>query len=372
MRYNWNLIELNTNRIILEEVLKNFDDEEMKMGINESIALYKNMLKMVNKHGKGVEVFDDTYMDFDITDVINELTSSYNKNNFHYLYPLLNSFFVIKDCRFDIKEAQEKIIMTNDELVNITKDFFEDMTTPKITKKFNDILDKKDRIQICYARGNSNYAGLALVDDILHNKYIFISRKNEILDLVLLPHEAFHYIFNDENVGLARFYNTRYLNEVEGMFANILFADYYSRNTYKNNNIIKDYNNSIYQEHIEDLVIRNTLLDCIDKNNKIRLHKLNKFLKSVCENSDDFKTTDELAPYLDTPQYLTMTYSLSYLVAIDLYYKYLEDREEAFYNLECIKYNKETNQVISILENNGITFMKDNYTNLKKYLKKKD
>lgn len=370
MRYNWDLDELKTNYTILEGVLKNFDDEKMKIGIKESIALYKNMLKMVNKHGKGIEVFDDTYMDFNINDVIEELMSSYNRNNFHYLYPLLNSFFVIKDCRFDAKKVQEKIIMTNDELISITKDFFEDMTTPKIAKKFNDILDKKDRIQICYERSNSNYAGLALVDDILHNKYIYISRKNEILDLHLLPHEAFHYIFNDENVGLARLYNTRYLSEVEGLFANILFADYYNKIAYKDQNILKDYNNSIYQEHIEDLVIRNTLLDCISGNKKIRLHKLNKFLKSVCENSDDFTTTDELAPYLDTPQYLTMTYSLSYLVAIDLYYKYLQDREEAFYNLECIKYDKETNQVISILENNGITFMKDNYTNLKKYIKK--
>lgn len=371
MRYNWNLKELEANRIILEEVLKKFnDDDEMKANINESINLYKNMIQMATNHNKGISVFDDNYTSYSLDEMIDDLIYSYSKDNLKYLYLILNSFFIIKDSTFDTKDAYIKICATNDEIVDIAMDFFKEMTTPKITQKFQDILDEKDKIQINYETAKSDYGGLALVDDALQNKYIYIGRRNELLDLNLLPHEAFHYIFNDADMGIARNYNTQYLNELEGMFANILFADYYSKIAHTNNNIFKDYSNRIYQEHVEDLVIRNTLLSALTENKKIRFNKLNKFLKSICPNSDDFKDEDELAPYLETPQYLTITYSLSYLAAIDLYYRYLKDREEAFYNLGCIKYNKKTNQVLTLLQNNGITFMKDDYKNLKKYIKK--
>ena len=173
-----------------------------------------------------------------------------------------------------------------------------------------------------------------------------------------------------ENNSIINKYNTKYLNEVEGMFANMLFTDYADTITENGSKYFYDYFNNTYKLFIHDIVVRYAIIQSINKKRKIRFNKLNKFLESIDFNVETFENDDQRIKYLDTPQNSTTTYTLSYLTALDLYYKYLNDREEAFYNLECIRSYKDTNQVFNLLNNNGITFMNDDYKNLKKYIKR--
>lgn len=369
MRYNWDYKELSINHDLLQAMCDSLDDERIKHNIKTSMNLYINMAKMVNKNG--IKIFDDAYDDDNIVEMINGLVQAYDTNAARYLQPLLNSFFITRNYEYDTKKAYEPIKDTNDDLVYLTEDFFNTMTTPEIVDEFKSILDKKNKIQISYDRSNSNYAGLTLIDDVLKEKYIYMGRKNILLDITLLPHEAFHYIFINEDLGINPNYNTRYLAEVEGMFSNILFGKYYKNITANNDTIFTDYNNAIFQEHIEDLVVKQAILNALNDKKKIRLNKLNKFLERVSSNIDQFVDTNGLTSYLELPQDIVMTYALSNLIAIDLYYKYLEDREKAFYLLRCIKDCPPTNKVFKLLKENEITFMSDDYTNLKKYLKEK-
>ena len=119
---------------------------------------------------------------------------------------------------------------------------------------------------------------------------------------------------------------------------------------------------------MDDLAIRNQLLDSIKNNKTIRLNKMNKFM--CYYNINKFEKTEEINEYLETPQEIIMKYALSYLTALDLYYIYLNDRDFAFYLLKNIKFVKEEDDIINLLRRNHITFMDDGYENYKKYVKK--
>ena len=370
MRYNWDLKELEANRIILEKIYKNIDNDTLKEKLSNVINMYVNMIRIAKKNIKGMQEFDRNYKDISVDIIINDLLTTYNKNTIMYWDVILNSYFPIRNYEFNGNNVFRKIKTNNQELVDIAIDFFNEMTTPTIANKFQNILNDGNRIQINYEKGSSNYGGLTLFENLLKNKYIYIRRENELLDLVLLPHEAFHYMFMGENNDIVGNYNTMYLNEVEGMFANILFTDYADKITENGSKYFKDYFNNTYKLFVYDAVIRYAIIQSITNKRKIKFNKLNQFLETICPNPEHFEKEEQFIKYLDTPQDFTMTYTLSYLTAIDLYYKYLNDRDEAFYFLECIRNYKKTNQVFNLLNNNGITFMNDNYENLKRYIKK--
>jgi len=370
MRYNWDLNELEANRIILEEVYKKLDDTTLQAHVSSIIDMYVNMIRIAKKDIKGMQSFDRNYKDINVDEVISDLLNTYNKSTIMYWDVILNSYFSIRNYEFNGDDVFNRIKTTNQELVDIATDFFNKMTTPTIASKFQNILNDGTRIQINYEKNNSNYGGLTLFEDLLKKRYIYIQRKNELLDLVLLPHEAFHYIFMGENNSIIGNYNTIYLNEVEGMFANILFTDYADKIAENGSKYFKNYFNNTYKLFVYDTVIRYAIIQSITNKRKIKFNKLNQFLETICPSPEHFENSEQFIKYLDTPQDFTITYTLSYLTAIDLYYKYLKDREEAFYSLECIRNYKKTNQLFNLLNNNGITFMNDNYENLKKYIKK--
>ena len=154
------------------------------------------------------------------------------------------------------------------------------------------------------------------------------------------------------------------------MFADILFSEFYNKyfdhTKTQDSELLKKFSLSVFKEELTGLVVRNGILECIGENNKIRLHKLNKYNSFFKIPTVD--KLNDLIPYLDTPQEDLMTYSLSYLVALDLYQIYKRDREFAFYLIKCIRYLKEEDDIWSLLIRNDITFFQDDYKNLKDYI----
>lgn len=63
-------------------------------------------------------------------------------------------------------------------------------------------------------------------------------------------------------------------------------------------------------------------------------------------------------------------YNLSDLIAIDLFYIYKKDPEFALYLLSNIRSYRTDDNILSILRRNNLTFMDDNLSNFKKYIKK--
>ena len=369
MKYTWDLEKLRYRKKLLEEIARHTDDENTKYNALEQVDIYSDMMKTAKKKSNSMDELDSTLNDLTFDQLVDEVMASYSPRNLKYIDLLLQSFFKIKDYNSK-KEDDTTLVSTNDELVDLALDFFDKKTPSYVKKEFINILNQKDIINISYTKSDTIYAGYTLYDYFLNKKYIFVGRSNKLYDLGILPHEAFHYIFRDKNVGLVGLYDTYYLTEVEGMFANILFGEYFKENTSPSNTYFEDYSLSLFKNNISDLVTRNTVLDSLKTNKKIRLSKLNKYLGYF--EVLPFITQDELIPYLTMPEEDVIKYALSYLTALDLYYIYKKDPEEAFYLLSCITYMKQTNEIIILLKNNDITFMKDDFKNLKKYVKNRN
>ena len=367
-KYKWDFKEIRDSRNKLIEMYNKASIED-KPEIKQMIELYGNMLMYAREKEENSKVFDDIFQGLSTMDLITEVSWSYIEKNLEILDTILKAYTTVNENFIAVADEDPKVICTNDEIINITKDFFKKMTPSYIYEEFlEELNNNKNFLNISYSKKNGEYGGVTIFDAILNKKYVSVSRNNCLFDIVTLPHEMFHYLFNDTNVGILGCHNTYYLTEVEGSFANILFGEYFKENsTYNNLYFIRRFLNS-FQGEMDDLAVRNQLLDSIKNNNKIRLNKLNKFMHYY--NINKFEKTEDINKYLETPQEIVMKYTLSYLTALDLYYIYLKDREFAFYLLKNIRFVKEDDDIIGVLRRNHITFMDDDYENYKKYTKK--
>lgn len=367
-RYKWNFKELRDNRNKIVAIYSESSEEEKK-NILPIIEIYNNMLKFARKKQENNEVFDDSFQGLSTMDLIYEVRHSYIKKNLNILDILLQGYTTVNENYIDDNNPDKKMICDNNQIINITKDYFKKMTPDDINKQFlNEINTNNSFLNFNYVKDYGEYGGVTIFDSLLNKKYINVSRANYLFDLITLPHEMFHYLFNDTNVSAFGNYNTYYLTEVEGSFSNILFGEYFKENSeYNKLFFIKRFINN-FQGEMDDLAIRNQLLDSIKNNKTIRLNKMNKFMYYY--NINKFEKTEEINEYLETPQEIVMKYALSYLTAIDLYYIYLKDKDFAFYLLKNIKFVKEDDDIINLLRRNHITFMDDEYENYKKYVKK--
>jgi len=370
-KYKWDLYRIRNNIEILQNLYNNETDAEKQIIISEFIEMYKNMISLISKNkSSNNELLNDCLSYDSMIDLIEEQINSYQINDINIINMILKSYLPFREVyNGDYILKNPTIISTNEDLVNVANDFFIKMTPNNISKKFIELIENNSNsINFSYTKRNDNYAGITLFDSILNKKYIYISKTNKLIDLVTLPHEAFHYLFNDNNVYLVNDYNTYYTTEIEGGFANILFGDYFYNNSIENKNFFNQYFLEVYHSGISEIVIKNSFLDSIKNNKKIRMNKFNKTL-DVFELIP-FTDEIELVEYMDNPLEINLKYSLGYLVAIDLYYIYKKDPELAFYLLKNLKFIKQENNITSMLRRNHITFMDDGYENLKKYIKK--
>ena len=368
-KFKWNLYELRNNLNYMEKIYNEETDETNKEFISVYIDMYREMINLaiINNNNEN-DLLNDELVFKDTSDLINEQINSYKNNSLEILNIVLQSFLELKKvCSGITNLTDERILCTNNELINVTNDFNNKMLPNSIKDKF--IIDNHNQnIHISYTEQNNIYSGLTLFDPILRKKYIYISRNNSLIDLVTLPHELFHYVFNDYDATIVSNYNTYYTTEIEGCFANILFGDYFYKNSSYNNNYFNEYFLEVFHSEISELVIRNSFLDSIRDNKKIRMNKLNKTLNYW--DLFSFNDEDEIKDYLSNPLEVGIKYALGYLVGVDLFYIYQNDPEFAFYLLKNLKYIRCENDVINLLRRNHITFMDDNYKNLKDYVKK--
>jgi len=370
-KYKWDLYEIRNNINILKELLKNENNPYIKEQIKFYINVYNTILQLaINKIT--VNDFDDELfgnIDFDnIKDLIKESILSYKDNNRKVLDIILNSYLVFQ------KEYSDKFIMkeipisdTNEEIIMIAEDFSKKMLPTRLSDRFIGAI-KDNVINISYAKENKQYSGTTFFDPTLNKKYVYVSRTNNIIDLVVLPHELFHYLYSDSNITITEKYNTFYNGEVEGSLANLLFSEYFYENFLEDRNHFNEFFLERYYCQVTELIITNCMLDASVDERKIRLNKFNKNLNYL--SLKPFKDEKEILDYLATPLDINMMYTFGYLVAIDLYYIYKKDPDLAFYLLKNIKYIKQDNDILGLLRRNGITFMDDEYENLKKYIKK--
>ena len=370
MRYLWDFNELRNNRKELLNMLSKTEDSSKIDEIKINIEMYNEMLKLANKKVNNYTQFDCTIRNVSINELIKNFTIYYNKE----IIPIMNLILPSLDIMNKYDSGTIELFSTNDtnkDIVTITLDFFEKMTTPIVYKQALDLFENnKHFLNINYYKDFNPYPGITFIDGVLNKKYIGMSRANEVLDLPQLTHELFHYLFSDCDVKTLSEHNTTFLTEVEGMFANILFNEYFDKyfggEEDIDGTILKKYYLECFRSQVADLVIRNGIINAMDENGKVRLSKLNKYTNLY--ELPTFNSLNDTIPYINTPQETDITYSLSFLTALDIYYIYKYDREFAFYLIKNIRYIKNEDDIISLLTRNNITFFNDEYKNLKDYI----
>lgn len=367
MLYRWNKKELLANQQFYINKLKKDKNNEFYI---DMINIYEDMINIKNNNN----LLIDKNTNDNINDLIDDINDNYNDNMIPYINILLNSYKHISNYINIPKDYN--ININNNDYVNICSDFFKRMTPKDINKKYQLIMNSNTNfLNINYYNKDyfkgADFQGSTIIDELLKKKYISIFRRKELYDLVLLPHELFHYIFNDYDTTTIVDYNTILLTEIEGSFANILFSEYFYHRRLLNSKYDKEYFKNVfinqYSNNIINLVIRDNLIKSNNENKTFSLKRLNNVLDQ--KKIDIFKNIYELKHFIEIPEDIYITYSLSYLAALDLFYIYKKDQDKAFYLLQRIRNTIKENDLFKLFRDNNIKFMDNDYKNLKDYIK---
>lgn len=374
MRYQWDLSELNMKLEILKQCYQEEENEKLKEVIASFMSSYQEMLSLaVKKKNEKHSLLDDSIEFHNFHEFLMEYIQAYQDNDSTILNAILQSYLPFKkEYQSNTPLKEVKICSTNEEVIYITRDFIKKYIPTSFHQSFDFLFhssQKENRLQLSYSPGIATYGGITYIDPFFKEKYIYVARKNNLLDLGITPHEALHYLITDFDDYKTENYNTYYLLEVEGSFANILFGDYFYNHSIEFKNYFNLYQLQTYESQICDLVIGNALLDSLTEKGRFRMNKFNKQLEVY--DIIPFINKKEVMEYMTIPMDINMKYSLGFLTAIDLFYIYQKDPEFSFYLLKNIHFIKEENDVIGLLRRNHITFMDDGYENLKKHVKKR-
>ncbi len=369
-KYKWNLYELQNNLKLLKEINQQSDEKDHEF-IQDLITNYEDMIRVsCNKEIDSSHHFIDDQMNYsEFSTFIERQIDFYQNNDFSIFNLLLQSFVPFKEKFFSHPDLNPiPICLTNEELMVIAMDFVKKMVPLPIQTQILSVLEQKNIFQFSNFKKINGYSGLTLIDPILFKKYILAVRSNQLLDIRIIPHEIFHYVFNDYDICSIETNNMYYTTEIEGNFADFLFSDYYYHNALENQNYFQLYNLEFYHDLISRLVVYYTFCDALTLQKHFRINKFNKALTYY--QLEPFQNTQEIMNYLDDPLDIDMKYALGFLCGIDLYFIYQKDPELAFYLLKNIRLIKQDNDILSVFRKNHLTFMDDGYANLKEYVKK--
>lgn len=363
--YKWNLQEIRNNIEKLNKLLVKTKNEEKRIVIMDTITQYQTMLSEINENNINCNIDNET--DISLEKYMNQYMEYLSEKDEVLINAILSTYDIIKN--FEPKNNSEYVVnLNNEQLLEICNDFLKSTLPPLVYKKYEkDILNSISQIHIQNSLSNRN--GSTYIDPILKQKYILINLHKEPVDLCVLPHEYFHYIFNDYQSYLYSNNPMYYSQELEGSLANQLFFEFL-RPYYPN--VAKQLEEDFllyYQMRTISLMILTNYLQSIRSNNKFRKNKFDKWFNYYGFNEP--LNIEDIKDYIETETADdSIVYNLSYLASTDLFYIYQNDPEMAFYLLQNIRYTKSDNNVLDVFRRNHITFMDDGFKNFKKYVKK--
>ena len=283
--------------------------------------------------------------------------------------PLLNlvlsTFNLVKDYNTN-KNNDYLVTFNNNYIMEITNDFLKATLPNKYLKVYENYINNNPN----YLHITSNpfcTGGSTYIDEILSKKYIILNRKNDIWDIVTPSHEIFHFIFNDYSSYMTNNNLMKYLREIEGIFANFLFANWFKNRYFDEAITMEKEELFFYQMRVLCLKYFEIYLNSIDKKNVFHEDMFN----TQCEKLDyqfmiDIDIVKEEWNQESADD--NLMYSFSYLAALDLFNIYEKDHDYGFYLLSKIKSVKNNMDPVNLLREKGFTFMDDNFSNLKKHV----
>ena len=360
MRYNWNIYEIRNNIKSLEELVKNGQNDEL---ILEHIKLYHMMLNCVTK-GEDEELDNS---EISIKELNEYFFENIARKDCRLASLLIDSYDIIENYTGD--NLATPLICSNDTLIRNTEYFLREYTNGYIYGKYLKLRQENpDFLHITKLKNTNNPCrGLTFNDSIFRKKKIILFRDNTFMDLVSLPHELFHAIFNDYDCDKRISYQSYYASEIEGSFANLLATEFYRESLPDISKECEEHFLLEYKQQLMELIVNFSYLSSRNDSNNLRKNKFNKMLRYYKLKINSEET---LKSYMNATCEEIINYALSYLASIDLLEIYKKDKEFALYLLKNICYIQQDDDVLGILRRNHITFMDDNYKNFRGYVKK--
>ncbi|MBE6147574.1 MAG: hypothetical protein E7168_04500 [Firmicutes bacterium] len=338
MKYKWNYLELLQNLSFLEQLLKTETDPERIGMIEDSLNSYESMLVL------GLPSF------------LQHFTSPCldNKNIGERI--LTESETQIVKCILSSKEIIDSFIETDDSildfpifykketLISYTKDLFQSEMPSEIYMFLLNFLEKKRKLHIRknHDLHNSIY-GLFLYDAVLENKFILINQKGNYLDFSSLSHELLHAYYIPSNYQEIFFNDIFYTKETEGSFSDFINAEYFKTIDPKIAYLLR-------KQFFDSF--RLSLFELEDE--YFKYYNDGKII--LPENTSS--NIDEL-----------ILLSFSYLIALDFFEIFKQDKNLSFELLRKLKNTTKTENIFEDLKRLDVSFMDDGFKNLKQLKK---
>ena len=367
--YNWDLEELKRRKDELVKIRKSKRKtlSEIKLlKLDCSLMTYDYLLDAFKEE----ETFSEIILESDKTFVSTRFKNIYSSINPRIIEATINSFDIFENSGIDIcfdSTSREKL--ENQTVIEMTKEIFSSFNDQKISQIVNKILDPNNHLlHITKGKETSiyetDYSGFSCRDYYNNIGYAIIYSNEKIRDLYTLVHELFHLIINDNKTPNSSFEDNFYVSEVEGSFADLLVTDYLINkgiliDEARNVELI-NYSNSRY--FIRNLHLAHNFHNYFDKDN-FDVKRINQVLET--KNLSYSIDRDDMLNVVNSFT-RDLNYGFSFLVALDLFYKYKNGYNGIINDIRDISNGK---NIFIFLERYGVNFFNDGYKNLDSYQK---
>lgn len=350
MEYKWDINNFKKDLKSLKELLKKETNEEKKAELKYYIDELNRTIKIENieeLYAKKRECLGEVVLTYSRYQRYFEIFNQYNamRNKILNKYNLTEE--QIEDFFFNIEEVYKFKKYSTEECFEIAKEFYGNLDN-SMYKNFLKIY--KDRYNLVKVEENKylNIDGCCTFVEGVNKPYIWIGNKPGIQKTNTLIHELAHAITQIQNP--KRFVEARDLfgTEIESMFAELIFTnDYLKDKNQVEQALIFLENTFVFFNDIDALINQKIIADSYDKDiitiDKELYNNLRKKFNLTKRNVND-------AIMIDMINY--GTYVVSYMVALELFHIYRQDKKEA----------------IKILKLFLKDYQKDTYITIRKYL----
>lgn len=205
MRYNWDINEIRNDIKRMEELVKNNQEDEL---ILDHVKQYHMMLSCVIK-GENEELDSN---EISIRDLNKYFFEDITKKDCELADLLIDSYDIVENYTSD--DLATIAVCNNDILIKNTEHFLKEYTNEHIYGKYLKLRQENPNYLHITKLENSNSKshGITFNDSIFRKKKIILFRDNTFMDLVSLPHELFHAIFNDYDCDKRSSYQSYYVS----------------------------------------------------------------------------------------------------------------------------------------------------------------
>ena len=323
---SWNIKDFRTDLTVLKRWFDLTDDyQEKEALINEMMALYQHIAEIeFSKNHVFIKVPDVGIVEAPSDDQLEEDELTCNMiliPRFKLVYPHLNVFknkLKLLDSLDGVKVPEKDIKLNNNDVIELVDEFYK-----STTKEIYDHYKKFDKFFIRFNKKKDVDDGSIYSFPILNKKYIEIGTRGDKRKMLhTLAHECGHAV--GDFINPERVMNDDFFDEIESLFFELIGEDFFGKEL--NDDVFRDYQRStmygFYQNSKDTLLLKNIVSKVFTN-----MNSKNKPLDLL----DDYLDGQELD---DVDIEGNVKYVFSYIIALELYDTYRQDKEKAIYLLK--------------------------------------